>query len=247
MPISRLDMGTGEEFTRPAVLKSAIAEFFSTLLFVFASQGSSVSFRKLAGGGGQTPTGLLISALSNSFALSAAVAASAKTSGGHVNPAITFALFLGGHITLVRAILYIAAQLMASISATLLLEVATGADPPPAEAVAAMSNAVVIEGFKTFGLVITVCAVAAEGELGGGKAALAPLAIGFAVGANVLVGGSFDGAVMNPAATFGPAVVGWVWDGIWLCWAAQFVGGGLAGILYEYFFGKSLRLQICDC
>lgn len=176
------------------------------------------------------------------------MAASANTSGGHVNPAITFALFLGGHITLVRAVLYIAAQLFGSMAAALLLKAATGADPAAAAAPGGpISNAVVFEGLKTFGLVMAVCAVGAEGKLGGGGgggAALAPLAAGFAVGANVLVGGSFDGAVMNPAATFGPAVVGWAWGRQWVFWAGQFVGGGLAGVLYEFFFGNSL--QICD-
>ncbi|XP_020581111.1 aquaporin TIP1-1-like [Phalaenopsis equestris] len=237
MPISRLKMGTREEITRPELLKSAIAEFFSTILFVFASRGSSISFQKLTGCVSQTPTGLLISAFSNSFALSAAIAASANTSGGHLNPAITFAIFLGGHITLIRAILYIASQLIASITAAFLLKLVIGADPSAAMPSSPTSNAVLLEGLKTFGLVMTVCAVAAKGKLGGGGAVLAPLVIGFSVGANVMVGGSFEGAVMNPAAMFGPAVVGWAWDGKWLCWAGQFLGGGLAGILYEFFFG----------
>lgn len=44
MPISRIAIGRREEATHPDALRAAAAEFFSTLIFVFAGQGSGVAF-----------------------------------------------------------------------------------------------------------------------------------------------------------------------------------------------------------
>ena len=105
-----------------------------------------------------------------------------------------------------------------------------------------VGNAVVLEMVMTFGLVYTVYATTVDprsrrGSLG----VMAPIVIGFIVGANVLVGGPFDGASMNPAASFGPAVVGWSWKNHWVYWVGPLVGGGLAGFMYELIFVSHSR------
>lgn len=65
---------------------------------------------------------------------------------------------------------------------------------------------------------------------------IAPIAIGFIVGANILAGGAFEGASMNPAVSFGPAVVSWSWDSHWVYWLGPFLGAGIAATVYEIFF-----------
>lgn len=67
-------------------------------------------------------------------------------------------------------------------------------------------NALVFEIVMTFGLVYTVYATAVDPKKGN-IGIITPLAIGLIVGANILAGGAFDGASMNPAVSFGPAVV----------------------------------------
>jgi len=87
----------------------------------------------------------------------------------------------------------------------------------------------------TFGLVYTVYATAVDpkkGEMG----IIAPIAIGFIVGANILAGGAFDGASMNPAVSFGPALVSWTWENQWVYWVGPLLGGGLARLIYEFIF-----------
>lgn len=96
-------------------------------------------------------------------------------------------------------------------------------------------NALVLEIVMTFGLVYTVYATAIDPKKGN-LGITAPIAIGFIVGANILVGGAFDGASMNPAVSFGPALVSWSWTNHWVYWAGPLIGGGLAGLIYEFFF-----------
>lgn len=72
-----------------------------------------------------SPSDLVVIALAHALALFAAVAASINTSGGHVNPAVTFGALLGGRVSLVRAIYYWIAQLLGAIVASLLLRLAT--------------------------------------------------------------------------------------------------------------------------
>ncbi|KAG4937646.1 hypothetical protein JHK85_052565 [Glycine max] len=96
-------------------------------------------------------------------------------------------------------------------------------------------NALVFEIVMTFGLVYTVYATAVDPKKGN-AGVVAPIAIGFIVGANILVGGAFDGASMNPAVSFGPAVVTWSWTHHWVYWVGPFIGAAIAAIIYDNIF-----------
>lgn len=238
MPINQIAIGRPQEATHPDALKAALAEFISTLIFVFAGEGSGMAFSKLTNNAANTPSGLIAAAVAHAFALFVAVAVGANISGGHVNPAVTFGAFVGGNITLLRGILYWIAQLLGSVVACLLLKFSTGGLETAAFSLSAgvgVWNALVLEIVLTFGLVYTVYATAVDPKRGS-LGTIAPIAIGFIVGANILVGGAFDGASMNPAVSFGPAVVSWTWENHWVYWAGPLIGGGLAGVVYELFF-----------
>ncbi|KAG4961326.1 hypothetical protein AAZX31_13G314500 [Glycine max] len=238
MPISRIAIGNSSELNQSDALKAALAEFISMLIFVFAGEGSGMAYNKLTNNGSATPAGLVAASLSHAFALFVAVSVGANISGGHVNPAVTFGAFVGGHITLFRSILYWIAQLLGSVVACLLLKFATGGLETSAFALSPgveAGNALVFEIVMTFGLVYTVYATAVDpkkGDLG----IIAPIAIGFIVGANILAGGAFDGASMNPAVSFGPAVVSWTWSNHWVYWVGPFAGAAIAAVVYEIFF-----------
>ncbi|CAL9191136.1 aquaporin TIP1-2-like [Musa acuminata AAA Group] len=238
MPILRITIGTPEEARHPTALKAALAEFISVLIFVFAGQGSGMAFNKLTDDGSTTPAGLVSASLAHGFGLYVAVAVGANISGGHVNPAVTFGAFLGGNITLLRGILYWIAQLLGSVVACLLLKFATGGletTPFSLSSSVTVWNALVFEIVMTFGLVYTVYATAIDPKKGN-LGIIAPLAIGLIVGANILAGGAFDGASMNPAVSFGPAVVSWTWDNHWVYWVGPLLGGGIAALVYDGVF-----------
>jgi aquaporin TIP len=197
------------------------------------------------GGGGSTPAGLTSAAIAHAFALFVAVSVGANISGGHVNPAVTFGAFLGGNITLFRGILYWIAQLLGSTAACALLRFCTGGLPTGTFGLTGVSvwQAVVLEIVMTFGLVYTVYATAVDPKKGS-LGTIAPIAIGFIVGANILVGGAFDGASMNPAVSFGPALVSWSWENQWVYWVGPLIGGGLAGIIYDVLFISHTHEQL---
>ncbi|KAL8501677.1 hypothetical protein ACS0TY_020980 [Phlomoides rotata] len=238
MPISKITIGSPAELSQPDSIKAAVAEFISMLIFVFAGEGSGMAFAKLTDGGASSPAGLVAAAIAHAFALFVAVSVGANISGGHVNPAVTFGAFIGGHISLFKGILYWIAQLLGSVVACFLLSFATGGMETSAFALSSgvtVWNALIFEVVMTFGLVYTVYATAVDpkkGDIG----IIAPIAIGFIVGANILAGGAFDGASMNPAVSFGPAVVSWTWDSHWVYWLGPLVGAAIAAFVYELFF-----------
>ncbi|CAN4098874.1 unnamed protein product [Withania somnifera] len=223
------------------------------LIFVFAGSGSGMAFSKLTNGGAATPAGLISASIAHAFALFVAVSVGANISGGHVNPAVTFGAFVGGHITLFRSILYWIAQLLGSVVACVLLNFSTGGLETAAFALSSGVtpwNTVFFEIVMTFGLVYTVYATAADPKKGN-LGIIAPIAIGFIVGANILAGGAFDGASMNPQWDqiiffyFGPAVVSWTWNNHWVYWLGPFAGAVIAALVYQIIFiGQNTHEQL---
>ena len=85
----------------------------------------------------------------------------------------------------------------------------------------------------TFALVFVIFATAVDS---GGMGNLAPLAIGLAVLVDHLLAVSVTGASMNPARSFGPALVAGEWANHWIYWIGPLIGGGLAGMVYQFSF-----------
>ncbi|KAL6903734.1 hypothetical protein ACP4OV_004547 [Aristida adscensionis] len=234
-PARRTPDAAGAGPLLPAATRAAVAEFVATAIFVFAAEGSVYGLWKLYRDTG-TPGGLLAVAIAHALALAAAVAVASNASGGHANPAVTFGVLVGRRISFGRAAVYWAAQLLGAVVATLLLRLVSGGTRPTGFALGRgvhERHALLLEAVMTFGLMYTVYATAVDRSRDAGVRAIAPLAIGFVVGANILAGAPFDGAAMNPARAFGPAVVGWSWRHHWVYWVGPLIGAGLAAALYE--------------
>ncbi|XP_010500811.1 PREDICTED: aquaporin TIP2-1-like [Camelina sativa] len=233
-----LDFGSFEDSFKLNTLKAYLAEFISTLLFVFAGVGSAIAFGKLTENAALDASGLVAIAICHGFALFVAVSIAANHSGGHVNPAVTFGLVVGGKVTIITGVFYWIAQLLGSTIACFLLKFVTGGLAIPIHSVAAgvgSTQGVVMEIIITFALVYTVYATAVDSN-NGTLGTIAPLAIGLIVGANILAAGPFSGGSMNPARSFGPALAAGDFSGHWVYWVGPLVGGGLAGVIYSTAF-----------
>ncbi|WCJ36470.1 tonoplast intrinsic protein 5 1 [Euphorbia peplus] len=213
--------------------RSYLAEFISTFFYVFAVVGSAMASRKLMPGA--DPSNLVIVAFANAFALSSAVYIAGNISGGHVNPAVTFSMAVGGHISVPTALFYWISQMIASVMACLLLKVVAVGQSVPTYAIAEEMTgfgASLLEGVLTFGLVYSVYAAGANirrGVVGG----IGPLMIGLMAGANVLAAGPFSGGSMNPACAFGSAVVAGKFKNQAVYWVGPLFGATFAGLLYD--------------
>ncbi|KAL8226745.1 hypothetical protein R6Q57_016577 [Mikania cordata] len=230
----------GDSFSAGS-LKSYLAEFIATLLFVFAGVGSAIAYGKLTADAPLDPAGLVAIAVAHALALFVGVSMAANISGGHLNPAVTFGLAIGGNITILTGLFYWIAQVLGAIVASLLLVFVTGGLAVPTHGVGGGINAlqgVVFEIIITFALVYTVYATAADPKKGS-LGTIAPIAIGFIVGANILAAGPFSGGSMNPARSSGPAIVSGDLSQIWIYWLGPLIGGGLAGLIYgDVFIGS---------
>ncbi|CAI9093520.1 OLC1v1029033C1 [Oldenlandia corymbosa var. corymbosa] len=233
--MAKIALGTCREAFQPDCLQALIVEFISTFLFVFAGVGSAMAADKL---NGSPLVGLFFVAMAHALVVAVMISAGFRISGGHLNPAVTLGLCFGGHITVVRSILYWIDQCLASVAACALLSYVTGGLTTPPHTLASgvdYSQGVIMEIVLTFSLLFTVYATIVDPKKGN-LSGIGPLLTGLVVGANIMAGGPFSGASMNPARSFGPALVSGIWTDHWVYWVGPLIGGGLAGFIYENFF-----------
>ncbi|MEP7041250.1 MAG: aquaporin [Chloroflexota bacterium] len=220
---------------RDRTAAALIAEAFGTFLFFFVGAGSVVLGDYLAANGGTGP-GLLGVALAHGLALAVVVSALGAVSGGHFNPAVTFAVWIMGRITPMRAAFYVVAQLVGGLAAGLALKVAfadawqaSNIGTPALGAGITPAIGIGIEAVLTALLVLAVIGTAVDPrapKIGG-------LAIGLAVAADILVGGPLTGAAMNPARWFGPAVAAGTYANWYVWWIGPAIGAAVAAIIYR--------------
>lgn len=218
--------------------RATLAEFIATLLFIFLGAGTVV----VTGGlmkEGLTSARLVAIALAHGFAIALLVAATAKVSGGHINPAVTFGALVTGKIGLPKAIMYVVAQLLGAVVGAwliwLVIPVAAQGNLGAHGLGAGITTGggLLAEIVLTFALVFVVFATAMDPK---GLGHLAPAAIGLTVLVDHLLGVPVTGASMNPARSFGPALVAGAWNNHWIYWVGPLVGGALAALVYEFLF-----------
>ena len=211
-----------------------LAEFIAALLFIFVAAGTVVVTGTL-GTGELTASRLMTIALAHGLTIALLVAATARISGGHINPAVTLAALVTGKIRPVRGLLYVVAQLGGAIAGAFLIMAVVPGDGGNlgAHALGAgveVGAGVVVEIILTFVLVFVVFATAMDPR---GPSSIAPIAIGFAVLVDHLVGVPLTGASMNPARSLGPAIAGGDWANHWVYWIGPLAGGVLAAMVYQ--------------
>lgn len=206
----------------PDMRQKLLAEFFGTFALVFVGTGSVVADVMHDGA-----LGMLGIAVCFGFVVTAVIYAIGDLSGAHINPAVTIAFAVAGRFEWKDTLPYIVAQCLGSVSASIFLAWLFPTSPSYGQTVFAIpvTQAFALEVVLTFLLMWIVMQVATGSKEVG---IMAGLAIGVAVMVLAAVGGLFTGASMNPARSFGPAIVGNALDSLWLYWTAPFVGAILA-------------------
>ena len=224
-------------------IRPLIAEMIGPFALVLIGAGSIMMASTQGFNNGGT---LLLVALAHGLAIGLMIAAAGHISGGHYNPAVTIAMFVGGRIGLMKGVAYIAAQLIGAVLAAMALRIifddvisdatnlglpAINYDGDADGLIVGRRNGFAIEVIMTFFLVYVIHGTAVDSR---GANAIAPLAIGLTITMDILLAGPLTGAAMNPARYFGPAVVQGEWKDWWLYFVAPISGGIIAAILYNY-------------
>lgn len=227
----RLALPTSSAGARPLVpLRAAVAaEAVGAFGLVFAGCGAIMVDQLTGGRVTHVGVGLVFGLI-----IAAMIYATGHISGAHLNPAVTLGFTVSGRFPARRLPVYWAAQFAGAIAAALLLRWALGdvarlgATTP---AIGGMTTSFVMEALLTFFLMFVIMAVATDDRAQGRAAALA---IGATVGLEALFAGPVSGASMNPARSFGPALVAGIWTAQWLYLIAPAIGASVAAVFYEW-------------
>lgn len=209
-----------------------VAEFVGTFTLIFIGVGS-IAANHMSGGA----LGLTGIALAHGLAIAVMVSATAATSGGHLNPAVTCGALAAGKIAPGGAIGYIVSQCLGGIAAAAVVKLAmpaaaldaVGMGTPALGQGVTVAQGLVMEIVTTFFLMFVVYGTAIDArapKVGG-------LFIGLTVGLDILAAGPVSGGAMNPARYIGPALMGGGLANAWLYWVGPIAGAVLAALVYK--------------
>ncbi|NET02785.1 MAG: MIP family channel protein [Sphaerospermopsis sp. SIO1G2] len=208
--------------------KKALAEAIGTFILVFAGTGA-VMVNNISQGA--------ITHLGISFVFGAVVAALIYSlghiSGAHLNPAVTLALWQGGLFPKKQILPYILSQLLGASLASACLLFSLGKVANMGATLPLNNNwlqSLILEFILTFILMFVILGAAVDKQA---NSSFAGLAIGLTVALEAAFMGPITGASMNPARSFGPALIGGIWQHHWVYWVAPILGAQCAVWTYK--------------
>ncbi len=212
---------------RPDLRRRAAAEAIGVFVLVFAGCGAIIAEAEHPGTLGNVGVALVFG-----LVVTAMVYATGHLSGAHLNPAVTLAFALAGHLPRGEVLAYIAAQLAGAVVAALALAAIWPSQPAALGATLPSisdGGALVYEALMSAFLMFVIMAVATDARAVGAAAAIA---IGATVGLDALFGGPVTGASMNPARSLGPALVGGELGSLWIYLVGPVAGTVLGALAY---------------
>ena len=197
-----------------------IAELIGTFFLVFTVGCTVIS-------------GVAMAPVAIGAALMVMVFAAGHISGGHLNPAVTLAVWIRGKCASKDVVPYWIGQIVGAVLAALAVKYLFAAKMGDVKAMqVAVGPALLAEFLFTFALAYVVLNVAtAKGTSGNSF-------YGLAIGMTVMVGafsvGGVSGGAFNPAVAVGASLLGlFSWSNIWIYLMADLLGGGAAALTFK--------------
>lgn len=236
-------------------IKKFLSELLGTFLLVFLGTTTYALLGSTGlGSTYSTVAGIIGIAVVFGLAMTFVYYMFSSISGAHVNPAVSVAMYFNGAISLVEMILYIVAQLLGALLASGLLlgilkcipsvSITTlGVGQTGYSSLSMISldvkGAILVEAVLTFVFVLVYLHVVNDERLSG-------LLIGGALTLVTILGIPFTGASINPARSFGPAVImkilgkGTALNQLWVFLLSPLIGALVAYIVYKLLKGEKI-------
>jgi aquaporin Z len=218
-------------------MKKYVAEFFGTLVLVLFGCGVAVFSR----------ADLVPTALAFGLSLVAMAYAIGPVSGGHVNPAVSLAMAMNGRISWPEFFGYIFSQFLGGIAGAAILfgviystgvsPYRTGLGQNSFAGSISLLGALLVEAALTFVFIVVILTVTGKNSSAGKKGGII---IGLTLTLVHLLGIRITGTSVNPARSFGPALIllGEHIKDVWVFIVAPLVGGFFAALFAKYVLGS---------
>jgi aquaporin NIP len=199
-------------------MRKYLAELLGTYALVFAGTGAIVIDQQTHGSithmGVAITFGLVVMSMIYTFG---------DISGAHLNPAVSIAFTIARKFPVTQLLPFILSQLTGAVLASLTLKLLFPANQLLGATIPAGSagQSFVLEFILTFFLMLVIINVATGSKERG---LFAGLAIGSVVGLEAMFAGPICGASMNPARSFGPAIVSGHYEFLWIYLTATTLG-----------------------
>jgi aquaporin Z len=215
-------------------LRHFTAEFIGTFALVFIGGAAIMGATAV-----QMNAALIAAAFAHGLILAVLVSATMRISG-HFNPAVTLGFLAARRIDAMMAGVYVVAQILAATLAAYALKAlmpaalgaATRYGGQSIVSELSITQAIGLEAIATFFLVFVIFGTAVDPK----SPRIGGLAIGLTLTAGILAIGPFTGGSLNPARSFGPAIVSGVFEGQAAYWIGPIVGAVAAALLYDTLF-----------
>jgi len=216
-------------------IKKYVAEFIGTFVLVLFACGTA----SVVGCDSVLGAGYLTVALAFGLVIVAMAYSIGNISGCHINPAVSIAMLVSKKLTVKDFICYIVAQFAGAIAGAGVLKYIltdgidkTGALGSNALFQGDVIKSIIIEILLTFVFVVAILGVTSKIENG----TVAGLVIGLSLTLVHLLGIGLTGTSVNPARSFGPALLagGDALSNVWVFIVAPLIGGVLAALVYNF-------------
>ena len=225
------------------LFKRSVTELLGTFWLVLGGCGSAV----LAAAFPDVGIGLLGVALAFGLTVVTMAFAIGHISGCHLNPAVSFGLWVGGRFPAKELPAYIIAQVLGGVIAAGLLYMIASGKPGfdlAASGLAAngygahspggysMVSGLICEITMSAMFILIIMGVTDKRV----PAGHAPLAIGLALTLILLISIPVTNTSVNPARSTGPALIvgGWALQQLWMFWLAPMVGAAIGAVVYRW-------------
>ena len=210
------------------MLKRCVTEAIGTACLVFAGTGAII-INEVSGGA----IGHIGIALTFGMVVAAMIYSTGHISGAHINPAVTLGFAITKNFPWKEVPYYWVSQIIGAVLASGALSLMFGTIGNMGATVPYGSDiqSLALEIILTFILMFVIMAMATDIRSVGGAAAVA---IGMTVALEAMFAGPISGASMNPARSFGPALLSSEWASHWLYWVGPMAGASIGAIVYHW-------------